>query len=443
MNIKGTPSEVSEKVQSSGAQWAGEVEIYYDTSHSFTESIRVLVSEREISIANLQAESKLPYSVEYRHVPVSVSINQMNFLAEQLGEKTLFGRTGGASTLAVGMAQIFSKVVRGRGLDLWYHFAIMFEALFILTTLDAGTRVGRYLLQDLLGHIWKPLGETKNVAATWLASVLIVSAWGYFLIQGVKDPLGGINSLWPLFGIANQLLAAIGLCLATTIILKMQLGGESKVQSPKPKVGRPAFALIALVPLIWLLSVTMTASVQKIFHSDPRIGFLSAAKALDSKLPQLRQAIVDAKPLLDSSVLQKGEKAVKDNRTLRFNLLLDAVVTGIFLSMVILIVALSLREWILLLARKRLASLRESEAVWLPDYAIAEAKPLHVFSIIALAFALAKELSGEAAMERAQIVENNCCAEKHRESNPETKSKETIYVKETERRFSGGVNRCC
>ena len=172
----------------------------------------------------------------------------MDRLAAKVKEKTLFSRTGGAATLAAGMANIFANVTRGRWLDLWYHFAIMFEALFILTTIDAGTRVGRYLLQDALGALWKPLGETKNTGANVLASVLLVSGWGYFLIQGVRDPLGGVNSLWPLFGIANQMLAAIGLCLGTTIILKMTLLDQSKVQSPKSKVRGPALALDHLGP---------------------------------------------------------------------------------------------------------------------------------------------------------------------------------------------------
>ncbi len=219
-----------------------------------------------------------------------VTVDQMATLASGVGEHTLFGRTGGAATLAVGMAHIFSKVVHGHGLDLWYHFAIMFEALFILTTLDAGTRVGRYILQDFLGGIARPLGDTKNHFASVVASGLIVCAWGSFLIQGVRDPLGGINSLWPLFGIANQMLAAIALCLATTIILKMQLGASPGAQSPgpHPKAGRPALALITLVPLLWLLAATMTAGVEKIFHPDPRIGFLAQASALDNAVPEPR-----------------------------------------------------------------------------------------------------------------------------------------------------------
>ncbi|MGZ4961467.1 MAG: carbon starvation CstA family protein [Limisphaerales bacterium] len=342
---------------------------------------------------------------------------QMQQLAHTLGENTLFGRTGGAATLAVGMAHIFSKVVNGRWLDLWYHFAIMFEALFILTTLDAGTRVGRYLLQDLLGHVWKPLGETKRLGAACFASALVVAAWGKFLIQGVKDPLGGINSLWPLFGIANQLLAAIALCLATTVILKMQLQPDKK--------GRPAIALITLIPLTWLMAVTLTAGVQKMFHPDPTIGFQAAAHLTDSKLPALQQALDLATTTGDSTSIASATKVLHENRSLHFNWILNEAVTGVFLIMVLLIAFFSLREWLLLLARKKRAELKESLPVWLPDYAIVESRPLHVFGMIALAFALLKELSGEAAIERAQ---KQC--------------PHHAYVHATEKRFDG-INRCC
>src|SRR5260370_41352105 len=300
-----------------------------------------------------------------------VTLDQMNQMAGQIGEKTLFGRTGGAATLAVGMANIFSKAVSGRWLALWDHFATMFEALFILTTLDAGTRVGRYLLQDMLGHAWKPLGETKNLRANVFASLLMVSGWGYFLIQGVRDPLGGINSLWPLFGISNQMLASIARCLATTIILIMQLASdESKVQSPTSKVRNPALALVTLLPLIWLLAVTMTAGRQKVFHSDPRIGFLAQAKSLNEKVPPLEQALAAAKAAGETSAIASAASELRASRVLCFNNLLDAAVAGTFLLLVACIVLLSLLEWMLLLRRRKLSVLRASERLWLPHLAV-------------------------------------------------------------------------
>ena len=373
-----------------------------------------------------------------------VTVEQMDSLANGLGEKTLFGRTGGAATLAVGMAHIFSKAVNGRGLDLWYHFAIMFEALFILTTVDAGTRVGRYLLQSILGRAWKPLGDPKNFPATPVAAALMVGAWGCFLIQGVRDPLGGVNSLWPLFGIANQMLAAIALCLATTIILKMQLGapasGTARIEKhavPEAGVPRrsPALALITLIPLIWLVAVTFTAGVEKIFHPDPRIGFLAQAQMLAEKTPPLQKALDNANAAGDVAAMDAAQKALHANRTLRFNNLLDATVAGIFLALVIAIVLLSLREWFLLLSRRKPAVLHETEPVWLPDYAVAEGRPLHIAGTAALALALAKEWSGESHLGRAHQQARAVC-----ECHPATAQQ--IYVEATEQRFNG-VRRCC
>jgi len=254
-----------------------------------------------------------------------VTASDMQALAHAVGEQTLFNRTGGAPAFAVGMAHIFSQSLGGATvMALWYHFAVMFEALFILTILDAGTRVARFMIQDALGHIYKPLGRTSWYPSILATSALIVAAWGYFLWQGVKDPLGGINSLWPLFGISNQLLATVALCVATTIIIKMH---------------RARYAAVALVPLAWLVCVTFTASWQKIFDSNPRIGFLAQARSLASG------------------------PATNTTARLIFNNRLDAAVTALLVVMVALVLIESLRQWIGILSGRREASVKEAAFV--------------------------------------------------------------------------------
>ncbi|MGA2102478.1 MAG: carbon starvation CstA family protein [Candidatus Sulfotelmatobacter sp.] len=254
-----------------------------------------------------------------------VTAADMQALAHAVGEQTLFNRTGGAPAFALGMAHIFSQSLGGATvMAMWYHFAVMFEALFILTILDAGTRVARFMIQDALGHIYKPLGRTSWYPSILATSALIVAAWGVFLWQGVKDPLGGINSLWPLFGIANQLLATVALCVATTIIVKMH---------------RARYAAVTLAPLLWLVAVTFTASWHKILDPDPRVGFLAQAHAL------------------------AAGPATKATPHLIFNNRLDAAVTAILVVMVALVLIESARQWIGILSGSRESRVKEAPFV--------------------------------------------------------------------------------
>jgi carbon starvation protein len=283
------------------------------------------------------------------------------------------------------------------------------------------------------------------------ASVVMVGCWGYFLIQGVRDPLGGINSLWPLFGIANQLLAAIALCLATTVVLKMQLAPRATAQAEPVKIGKPAFALIVFIPLVWLLIVTMTAGWQKIYSPDPRIGFLAAARFETFRAEMRASEIVK---ILDNTQNPQSVKGLVEElgglqirrARLQFNDRLDAAVAALFMLLVAIISVISVWEWYGLLRGKNV-KLHESEAVWLPEYELAD-RPANVLGLVALGCALAKELSGEAHLERAQQLALNCpCAELKVDLLGERKadcgkSPEELYVEMTEKRFDG-INRCC
>ncbi|MBF0161378.1 MAG: carbon starvation protein A [Magnetococcales bacterium] len=245
--------------------------------------------------------------------------------AQEVGEQSLLSRTGGAPTLAVGMALMFAEVMGGKAMmGFWYHFAILFEAMFILTAVDAGTRAGRFMLQDLLGFFHAPLRNTASLPANLLATLLCVGAWGYFLYQGVNDPLGGIHTLWPLFGIANQMLAAVALILATAVLFKMK---------------KERYAWVTLLPLLWLLVTTFTAASQKLFHEQARIGFLAHAA-------KFRAA-------LESGTLLPPAKSLEQMQQIVFNDRVDAVMALFFMAVVLVILGFGVRAcWLALRSRQ-------------------------------------------------------------------------------------------
>jgi len=315
-------------------------------SHIRTVGYGAMITEMGVGIMALIAACALPpgeyFSVNLAGAPEAVTArvtalgfpvtpDDMAALASSVGEKTMVGRAGGAPTFAIGMARMFAGVLGGRtAMALWYHFAIMFEALFILTTIDAGTRVGRFLVQDLLGVAWKPLSDTRSLAGNLAATCLFVAAWGWFLYQGVVDPLGGIRSLWPIFGVANQLLAVLALALGTTVLIKM---------------GRVRHIWVTLLPLGWLLSVTLTAGLMLILSPDPRLGFLAQADSLGQRLATAAPA-----------------EAVALGRQI-FNARMNTAVTGLFLVLVVLVVLSCARVWYQLLSGRRAADLREEPYV--------------------------------------------------------------------------------
>jgi len=245
----------------------------------------------------------------------TITPDMINQTAVDIGEKTILSRAGGAPTLAVGMAQILAQALGGKAMEaFWYHFAILFEALFILTAVDAGTRVGRFMIQDMLGHVYKPLGNTEFLPANLVGTGLCVALWGYFLYQGVVDPLGGINTLWQLFGVGNQMLAGIALLLCTSVLVKMK---------------RERYVWVTLVPAAWLLITTLTAGVEKIFHPDPKIGFLALARRFSAAAAE-------------GTVLAPA-KTITEMQRVAFNNYLDAVVCGVFVLLVVAMAYFALR----------------------------------------------------------------------------------------------------
>jgi carbon starvation protein CstA len=257
--------------------------------------------------------------------------------AKDVGESSIISRAGGAPTLAVGMANILSSVVGGKALmAFWYHFAILFEALFILTAVDAGTRAGRFMLQDLLGVVAPSLKRTESLPANLIATSLCVAAWGYFLYQGVVDPLGGINTLWPLFGIANQMLAGIALILATCVLFKMK---------------RARYAWVTMVPTAWLLVCTLTAGWQKMFHENVRIGFLAHARKFQDAI--------------DQGIVLAPAKNMPEMQRIVFNDYLDAGLAGFFMLVVIAVLYYGVRT-VLAARASATPSAQESPFVAMP-----------------------------------------------------------------------------
>jgi carbon starvation protein len=270
-------------------------------------------------------------SAAVRDFGFTVTPDQLTSAASAVHEDSLVARTGGAPTLAIGMSQIFSGVIGGNGMKaFWYHFAIMFEALFILTTVDAGTRVGRFMLQDTLGNFWKPIGRVSWKPGLWATSAVVVGAWGYFLYTGATDPLGGINQLFPLFGIANQLLAAVALTVATTILIKS---------------GKLKWAWVTAVPLAWDAVVTLTASYQKVFSDNPKLGFFAQ-----------RDAFQDA---LDAGKVLPPAKSVDDMHQVVTNSTVDGVLAAFFAVLIIVVIADAARIWVATI-RGRPAELTET-----------------------------------------------------------------------------------
>jgi carbon starvation protein len=279
-----------------------------------------------------------------QNIGFTVTPADLTAAAQAVQEQTLVGRSGGAPTLAVGLSYIFSELFGGDALRaFWYHFAIMFEALFILTTVDAGTRVGRFMLQDTVGNVWPRFKDTSWRPGAWLASAVIVAGWGYLLWAGVNDPLGGIYQLFPLFGISNQLLAAVALAVCTTLFIKL---------------GKAKYAWITLVPLAWDAAVTLTASWQKIFSTDPKLGFWAQHN-------QYQAAIDAGKTSLGQA------KTLDDMHKVVFNTTLDTLLTALFAVLIVIVLVDAIRVWVKSLAGHELSTGAEDPYVesklWAPS----------------------------------------------------------------------------